>query len=298
MLESEIQAPAPHVCIEYLAVSRTYTVVTKLTSTSYNESIIRETLDLSKILVENEEGSFLGDPRFADALITFVNAISTSIPLLVETESSMVELLFGIAAKVRLQPQVLPTWFRPGTHHLEDVTSRYPESRSSSRAHKQEFPLFYLLLDYVHHEGKVGDFARTGLLYIIETATHSEDLEKWIVESDLAMLMASGLGALYSQLSRYFTLIPDVSYITKFYRKLILSFPKDSIPAVVAFSDVARLQPPPGAEMSNSEEFQAHLATFLSYLVFWQDILEHCTSNDVKQSLLDHFEYLFLQQLL
>ncbi len=55
----------------------------------------------------------------------------------------------------------------------------------------------------MHHEGRVGDFARTGLLYIIEAASSSIDLEQWIVESDLATLMASGLGALYSQLSRY-----------------------------------------------------------------------------------------------
>ena len=32
--------------------------------------------------------------------------------------------------------------------------------------------------------------------------------------------------------------------------------------------------------------------------MFWQDILEHCTSTEVKQTLLDHFKYLFLQQLL
>ena len=298
MLESEIQAPAPHLCIEYLAASRTYTVVTRVASSCYNESIIRSTLDLSNILIENEEGSFLGDHRFADALIAFINAISTSIPLLVETQSGMLELLFGIAAKLRLQPDILPTWFRPETHDVEDVAAGDPESGSKSRAHKQEFPLFYLLLDYVHHEGKVGDFARTGLLYVIETAAHSERLERWIVESDLATLMASGLGALYSQLSRYFSFMSYIGYVTKFCRKLVLSFPKDSTPAIVAFSDVSCPQPPLGAETSASEEFQAHLATFLSYLVFWQDILEHCTSNDIKQSLLDHFEYLFLQQLL
>jgi hypothetical protein len=67
---------------------------------------------------------------------------------------------------------------------------------------KEDFPLFYLLIDYVHHEGRVGDFSRTGLLYIVESASTSEELERWIVESDLATLMASGLGALYSQLSR------------------------------------------------------------------------------------------------
>jgi len=298
ILESEIQAPAPHLCIEYLASSRAYTVVTRVASSSYNESIIRETLDLSHILVENEESSFVEDKRFADALIAFVTKISTSIPLQVETGSSMLEVVFGIAATLRLQPKILPTWFRPDTRRSEDLTSVDSESGLNPRSPKHEFPLFYLLLDYMHHEGKVGDFARTGLLYIIEAATCSETLERWIVESDLTTLMASGLGALYSQLSRYFSFKSHKSYITKLYRKLVLSFPKDLVPAIVAFSEVARPQSPPGAQMSASEDFQAHLATFLSYLVFWQDILEHCMSNDIKQSLLDHFEYLFLQQLL
>jgi len=40
------------------------------------------------------------------------------------------------------------------------------------------------------------------------------------------------------------------------------------------------------------------MATFLSYLAFWQDILDHCRSAEVKQTLLDHFQVLFLQQLL
>ena len=298
MLENEIQAPAPHLCIDYVATSKIYTVVAKLASASYNESIIRETLDLSNTLVETEEGNFLEDQRFATALTAFVDAISTTITLSVETECIMLEALFGIAAKLRLQPGILPAWFRPETQDLGDVISGNPEGVPNPRAHKQGFPLFYLLLDYVHHEGKVGDFARTGLLYITETAIHSEKLERWIVESDLATLMASGLGALYSQLSRYFFFVLYINSIAECYRKLVISFRKDSIPAIVAFSEVTRLQPPLGAELSSSEAFQAHLSTFLSYLIFWQDILEHCSSDDIKQSLLDHFEYLFLQQLL
>lgn len=52
------------------------------------------------------------------------------------------------------------------------------------------------------------------------------------------------------------------------------------------------------AEASTSPEFQTHLDTFLSYLIFWQDVLNHCKSVEVKQTLLDHFRVLFLQQLL
>ena len=47
-----------------------------------------------------------------------------------------------------------------------------------------------------------------------------------------------------------------------------------------------------------SENFQRHMETFLSYLRFWQDVLVHCTSADVRLTLIDHFQILFLQQLL
>ncbi len=112
-------------------------------------------------------------------------------------------ILFGIAAKLRLQPNILPVWFRPHIQESRHLCEPSPSGASASKSGKIEFPLFYFLLDYVHHDRRVGDFARTGLLYIIESAVHTEELERWIVESDLATLMASGLGALYSQLSRY-----------------------------------------------------------------------------------------------
>ena len=149
-------------------------------------------------------------------------------------------------------------------------------------AKHEDFPLFYLLIDYVHHEGRVGDFARTGLLYLIESASHSVELETWLVQSDLATLMASGLGALYSQLSR----------------KLVLSYTDHDLPAILALSDYAGPSLHLDAETSTSLDFLAHLTTFLSYLLFWQDVLEHCKSLEVKQTLLDHFQVIFLEQLL
>jgi len=252
----------------------------------YNELIIHESLNIFKILIDSEEVDFLEERGFADALIGFVGKISTTGPLMVsiESEAEIVEVLFSIASKIRLQPELLKTWFRPLRSDAQVVANTLEQAGGefNTRTEKDAFPLFYLTLDYVHHEGRVGDFARTGLLYLIETAAHSEALEKWIVEGDLATLMASGLGALYSQLSR----------------KLVISFAKDSVPAIISFSETAPAQAPRDAEHTDSPDFKAHLATFLSYLVFWQDILEHCSSHDVKQSLLDHFRLLFLQQLL
>lgn len=263
-----------------MSTFQVYNTLVQVASNYYDELIIHEILDIFKIFIDSEEVEFLEETGFADALIGFVGKLSTA-GASNETQSRIAEALFGVASKLRLQPQLLPTWFRPSPKSSAN-TFEQGGNGPTVNANSDAFPLFYLTLDYVHHDGRVGDFARTGLLYIIESATSSEALENWIVESDLATLMASGLGALYSQLSR----------------KLVLSFPKDSVPAIVTFSKAGSSQIPPDAETTTSSDFRAHLATFLSYLVFWQDVLEHCRSDDIKRSLLDHFKFLFLQQLL
>lgn len=277
-LQAEVQTPEPNLCARHVSTFQIYSTLGQVALTYHDGHIIRTTLDTLKILIDCEEVEFLEEKTFADALLGFIGTISTTGPLIisVDTEEKIVEVLFAIASKLRLQPKLLPAWFRPIT------TAEEQDHGSHTRKDKDVFPLFYLTLDYVHHDGRVGDFARTGLLYIIESASHSGAMERWIVESDLATLMASGLGALYSQLSR----------------KLVLSFTKDTIPAILSFSDTPRPKTPSDAEKTTSFDFQAHLATFLSYLVFWQDVLEHCGSEDVKRSLLDHFKFLFLQQLL
>ncbi|CAD6565524.1 MAG: hypothetical protein ASARMPRED_007304 [Alectoria sarmentosa] len=277
-LRDEAQTPEPHLCARHVSTFQIYSTLSQVASTYHNEPIIGKTLDIFKVLINGEEVEFLEEKTFADALLGFIGTISTTGPLMVsvDTEGSIVEVLFAIASKIRLQPNLLPTWFRP------NPTAEERDLGPHSSKDMDVFPLFYLTLDYVHHDGRVGDFARTGLLYIIESASQSEALERWIVESDLATLMASGLGALYSQLSR----------------KLVVSFTKDTIPTILSFSETPRPKTPSDAEKTTSPDLQAHLATFLSYLVFWQDVLEHCGSEDVKRSLLDHFKFLFLQQLL
>lgn len=114
------------------------------------------------------------------------------------------ELIFSIAAKIRLEPDLLPVWFDTtteanGLEHEADQQNNV----ISSLAATSGFPLCHQFIGRVYREGRIGDFARTGLLYIFEVASQSDALEEWIVESDLPTLMASGLGALYSQLGRY-----------------------------------------------------------------------------------------------
>jgi hypothetical protein len=207
---------------------------------------------------------------------------ANSIRLGPDTEVEVVELAFNITTKIRLDPEILPAWFTAQAHEdpeggLEDAHEKF-----TGKTHKADFPLFYLLIDYIHHEARTGDFARTGLLYIIEAAANSVALEQWIVESDLATLMATGLGALYSQLSR----------------KLVIDHPLDELPPILALSDYEHPVTTSEIVSSVSLDFQGHMETFLSHLAFWQDVLNHCKSIEVKQTLLEHFQVIFLQQLL
>lgn len=206
-----------------------------------------------------------------------------------DTQARVVELAFTITTKFRLDPAILPVWFKqhqPGNGQGDQGSQGEqtgPRERVTDVTPRADFPLFYILIDHIHHEGKVGDFARTGLLYIVEAASSCADLEQWIVESDLSTLMATGLGALYSQLSR----------------KLVIDYPSHDLPPILALSDYEHpVTSNYGVVGSCSSDFKSHLDTFLSHLLFWQDVLNHCQSLEVKSTLLEHFQVIFLQQLL
>jgi hypothetical protein len=258
--------------------------VGKIAGTSYNEAIIREGVALFATLIDSEEEDFVENDTFSNSLMNLLVRITgaNSIRLGSDTEVEVVELSFNITTKIRLDPEILSAWFT--TQEREDASDvgLDEHEKFTGKTHKEDFPLFYLLIDYIHHEGRIGDFARTGLLYIIEAASSSGPLEQWIVESDLATLMATGLGALYSQLSR----------------KLVIDHPPDELPPVLALSDYQHPNTTIEIVSSSSADFQMHMETFLSHLVFWQDVLNHCKSIEVKQTLLEHFQVIFLQQLL
>jgi hypothetical protein len=285
ILSDESRRPLPHPCIAFASSKELYVPIGNIATTSYNEGIIREGVGFFSTLIDSEEEDFVENDAFSKALMNLLVRITgpNSIRLSFDTEIEVVELAFNITTKIRLDPEILPAWFT--THERDDESEeseRDAHEKFTGKTHKEDFPLFYLLLDYIHEEGRIGDFARTGLLYIIEAASISPALEQWIVESDLATHMATGLGALYSQLSR----------------KLVIDHPRDELPPILALSDYEHPVTTHEIISSASSDFQGHMETFLSHLVFWQDVLNHCKSVEVKQTLLEHFQVIFLQQLL
>lgn len=282
LLSADQRGPTPHLCVSFAATSRLLVTVSRLSAALDSDGVTYEALSICSLLIDSEEEAFLEDRAFADTLPDFVESVQRCARYVGAADatmtSSLLEMLFGLAAKIKAEPHMLRVWFRPEKPDEDDEEL----SDSERRTQFEEFPLFYLLLNYVTAQGRAGEFARMGMLYLVECTAHSPDLETWIVQGDMAALLASGLGALYSQLSR----------------KIALAYDHDQLPPILKFSERVKTEPLADVERSTSAEYVAHLATFLSSLVFWQDLLEHCASNDVKQTLLDHYQFLFLQQLL
>ncbi|KAI9734560.1 MAG: hypothetical protein M1834_002161 [Cirrosporium novae-zelandiae] len=285
ILDDETRLPAPHVSLSAAFTWRVYETISAIATSVDDEAIIDLTITLFNDLVDSEQEEFVSNPGFSKALMNFAEHISGPNGVIVseDTIARITELLFGIATKIRLQPELLSAWFSFSNSGSQDGKDLDDNERSKfvGALHKDDFPLFYVLRDLWHHEGKIGEFARMGVLYMIEASAHSEDLERWIVESDLATLMASGLGAQYSQLSR----------------KAEYTIPSGQLPPVLAYSDYKATQPSEH-DVESHREYYGSMETFISHLMFWQDVLEHCPSYEIKQTLLDHFQALFLQQLL
>ncbi|KAI9723561.1 MAG: hypothetical protein M1828_004157 [Chrysothrix sp. TS-e1954] len=285
-LHDDTRAPSPHLCLSFAASSQIYIPIFQIALSVNNEDIIREAVAWFGALVDSDEENLLSNERFAEALLTFVDGVigARGIAVGPQTEGEIQELIFGIAAKLRLETDLLPIWFVPDTRagdaQLHDVSDS--DADSPILTSSKTFPLCYQFIGHVYHEGRAGDFARTGLLYLFESASHSADLEEWIVSSDLPTLMASGLGALYSQLSR----------------KLSIAHEHSNAPLILALSDSSEKQSPADVDSFYSETLQSQLTTFMSNLIFWQDILEHCRSREIRQTLIDHFQIFFLQQIL
>ena len=273
MLTDESRKAAPHSCLQHISINQTYLIVVKLALESQNPDVIDHTAAFFHILINGEVEGLLDNKLFSRCLLDLVRYTVTGPQVRVDqdTESELIELLFEIATKIRLDPDILPAWFHPERDRSQP--------RAVAEVRRGQFPLFFVLVQYVHHDGQAGDFARTGLLYLTETASRSKQLETWMIESDLAPQMASGLGALYSRLSRQF---PPMGVAEK------------TIP-ILALSDTVD-----GDRFSKEtrESFTQNMTEFLTYLAFWQDTVNRCKSQDVEDTLLDHFQVLFVQQLL
>ncbi|GJJ78006.1 hypothetical protein EMPS_10365 [Entomortierella parvispora] len=167
------------------------------------------------------------------------------------------------------------------TEQKEHPAPTLPESKSD-----YEFLLFAYLSQFVHREGKAGDFARTGLLFIMELATGS--LGEYVQESQFASVLIAGVGGLYSQLPRKLIVRGGPSTINSMVGTLNnRAPPTESSPSRRA-----------NIEVSTSPDFQSRLDAFLKVLEFCQDIMMRCPNAEIVSALLVTFKSVFLENIL
>ncbi|KAI8067626.1 Retinoic acid induced 16-like protein-domain-containing protein [Gilbertella persicaria] len=211
----------------------------------------------------------------------------------------LVDLMYIICSKIHGFPALLNIFFHdkhwlttPQKSSTSTVTTSTVPTKTppeGDQPHEYEFLLFTYLLRFVHREGRSGDFARTGLLFLMEMAT--DQLGDFILGSDFATIMAAGLGALYSQLPRKLVVKEEVEQI--------YATPTSYLLGQDALEEANNRFPAGlGAEYSNSPEFRYQLDSFLKLLEFCQDVLTRCPNPDISMSLLTSVRAIFLENIL
>ncbi|KAG2176721.1 hypothetical protein INT44_007385 [Umbelopsis vinacea] len=218
-------------------------------------------------------------------------------------DEDLVDLMYIICSKIHGFPALLNIFFHDRQWLTTPQKTQHPTTPDQTQStenplltnHQRngqgekkpdyEFVLFSYLLRFVHREGRSGDFARTGLLFLMEMATGQ--LGDFILESDFATIMAAGLGALYSQLPRKLVVQEETDT------------PNNSATFLLA-SDQDTIGMPFDIDMetSNSSDFRSRLDSFLKLLEFCQDVLTRCPSVEICVSLLQNIRSIFLENIL
>ena len=167
-----------------------------------------------------------------------------------------------------------------------------------------EFLLFNYLLRFVHREGQIGDFARAGLLFLMDVAMSPGDQEhrlskddpekaatdpiadaalslaEYIVDGDFSDVLGAGLGAVYSQLpSKLQVHAPAVAEENKGASMVLGDLPTDE-EDTKSQNDIQENNRRRGVEDSRTKDFKTRLDHFLKLLEFLEDIFRRNVPKD------------------
>ena len=196
-----------------------------------------------------------------------------------------------------------------GQESSRTETATISSAQASSMTNKKpeyEFLLFNYLLRYVHREGRIGDFARAGLLFLMDVAMGAASgdlrtfekstssapkeiiegdpitdaalaLAEYILDGDFAEVLGAGLGAVYSLLPSKLELrreAPDRGHAPG---AMVLGGNLYD-PQKEQDAEIERARTF-GLEMSTSPDFRSRLDHFLKIIEFIQDVLRRTSGS-------------------
>ncbi|KAG6832405.1 hypothetical protein H0H92_002673 [Tricholoma furcatifolium] len=200
----------------------------------------------------------------------------------------------------------------------------------SKKKTEYEFLLFNYLLRFVHREGQIGDFARAGLLFLMDVAMSPggdandpesegvpqdpvEDaalaLAEYILDGDFSEVLGAGLGAVYSLLPTKLVFHPTaVSSETSGATMSIGGNPSETDEEREKQEEEREKSRALGVEDASNPDFKARVDHFLKLMEFLQDVLRRNVPNSldasalvgsaIVQSILDAVRRIFLENVL
>jgi hypothetical protein len=193
------------------------------------------------------------------------------------------------------------------------ITSGKPSS-SVAKKQEYEFLLFNYLLRFVHREGQIGDFARAGLLFLMDVAmspsesvnriggdavahgaTDTQDtdpvtdaalaLAEYIVDGDFSQVLAAGLGAVYSVLPSKLIVKPNAPANDEQGNGMVIGGTGPDTDEEKAKIELEREnERAQGLDETSDPDFKARLDHFLRLLEFLQDILRRNIAHDASDN--------------
>jgi hypothetical protein len=212
-------------------------------------------------------------------------------------------------------------------------------SSPSSTAHKKpeyEFLLFNYLLRFVHREGKIGEFSRAGLLFLMDVAMSPGEqpqtpevtdsrpeyptstdpivdaalaLAEYILDGDFSEVLGAGLSAVYSLLPSKLEFYPKVENIGTGNTMTIGATGALTSEARQKLESAKERSWAMGIEDANDPDFKQRLDHFLKLIEFLQDVLKRNSKEEsvdasalvgtaIVQSILDAVRCIFLENVL
>ncbi|KAL0581754.1 hypothetical protein V5O48_000336 [Marasmius crinis-equi] len=216
------------------------------------------------------------------------------------------------------------------SHATVTTTTQPPPSLPKT---EYEFLLFNYLLRFVHREGQIGEFARAGLLLLMDVAMSPDEpihrltgeetratddpiteaalaLAEYILDGDFSEVLAAGLGAVYSLLPSKIEFRPPENSETTRGSGMVVGSTWIETEDEKEMLEVSRSRAlAMGIEDANNPDFRSRLDHFLKLLEFLQDVLRRNIVQDnvdatalvgtaIVNSILDAVRRIFLENIL
>lgn len=214
-----------------------------------------------------------------------------------------------------------PTTPRAGSPSPSQDTESSALASSVTKKPEYEFLLFNYLLRFVHREGRIGDFARAGLLFLMDVAmsptgaqnrttdgvplsssTSSQSdsqtdpaadaglaLAEYIIDGDFSEVLAAGVSAVYSLLPSKLEVRPPAPSETATGTTMILgsTAAEPSAEEKEKEEEAREKSRAMGLEEASSPGFKSRLDHFLKLLEFLQDVLRRHVVRDTGDDTFD-----------